>query len=328
MYICKYEKKMMTPDILPISYITEVSFYDFKFQICYTTSNNNNSDFICYRILSPSGYSHSFALDINNPFINNYLRENYSNLNQNNYFIYDNYLKSLIDRSINEYYIPINSIPYTRSNYSHMFNININNNINDNIINNNEILSNNNESNQDETETFDENLEIDNNVLNENMDVNNSLFEEFRLNADSFLEDLYFHYLIPLNFQRHLKDIVYRTIWVVYETIVNIPDSYWDNNIERLTTIDFNKVLSHENMNNKLLENLNSTDNTCSICLEKIELNQKTTILKCNHIYHYDCAKTWFTSKCHQLTCPYCRCDIRHSEMNNIVYHTPERYFT
>ena len=113
----------MSPNILPISYVTEVTFYDFKFQICYTVSNNNNTDFICYRILSPSGYSHSFGLDIKNPFINENLRKNYSDLNENNEYLYDNYLKSLIDRSINEYYIPINSIPYTRNTHSHIYNI-------------------------------------------------------------------------------------------------------------------------------------------------------------------------------------------------------------
>ena len=302
----------MSPDILPISYLTEVTFYDFKFQICYTESNNNNIDFICYRILSPSGYSHSFGLDINNPFINDNLRENYSNLNENNNYLYDNYLKSLINRSINENYISINSISYRQNTHSHIYN----SNRNDNIINNDDenIINNDNIINNEE-------------ISNENLPINTILFDEFQRNAESFLEDLYFVYSIPLNFQIHVKDIVYQTIWVVYETIINIPDNYWEEDIIRLTETEFNLIVNNEKMSNKLLENLNSTDNMCSICLDTIDYNQKTTVLKCKHIFHYDCAKTWFTSKCHQVTCPYCRSDIRKNN-NNVIYQPSETYFT
>jgi len=337
----------MSPDILPISYIFEVTFYDFKFQICYTVSNNNNTDFICYRILSPSGYSHSFGLDINNPFINDNLRKNYSDLNQNNEYLYDNYLKSLIDRSINEYYIPINSVPYTRNTHSHIYNANRNNDIiinnnnilnNDNIINNeNNIINNENIINDENNIVTNSSLELteDNNNNNElaqneisnvNVQMNNILFDEFRQNAESFIEDLYFLYLIPFKFQNHLNNIVYQTIWVVYETIVNIPDNYWEQDIIRLSETEFNMIITHEKMSNNLLEKLNSTDNTCSICLDKIDYNQKTTVLECNHIYHYDCAKIWFTSKCHQLTCPYCRCNIKNN--NNVIYQQSHTYFT
>ena len=320
----------MSPDILPISYITEVTFYDFKFQICYTVSNNN-TDFICYRILSPSGYSHSFGLDINNLFINDNLRKNYSNLNENNEYLYDNYLKSLIDSSINEYYIPINSVTYTRNTHSHIYNSNrINNIINENIINNDNIINNENnivtESSLELTEEYNNNELVQNEISNVNLQMDNILFEEFRQNAESFLEDLYFLYRIPLSFQNHFKDIVYQTIWVVYETIINIPDSYWEQDIIRLSETEFNVIITHEKMSNKLLEKLNSTDNICSICLDKIDYNQKTTVLECNHIYHYDCAKIWFTSKCHQLTCPYCRCNIKNN--NNVIYQSSETYFT
>ena len=152
------------------------------------------------------------------------------------------------------------------------------------------------------------------------------MFDEFQRNAESFLEDLYFVYSIPLNFQIHVKDIVYQTIWVVYETIINIPDNYWEEDIIRLTETEFNLIVNNEKMSNKLLENLNSTDNMCSICLDTIDYNQKTTVLKCKHIFHYDCAKTWFTSKCHQVTCPYCRSDIRKN--NNVIYQPSETYFT
>ena len=41
----------------------------------------------------------------------------------------------------------------------------------------------------------------------------------------------------------------------------------------------------------------------CPICLEKIS-NSKYTILKCNHVFHKNCANSWLKK---QVTCPMCR---------------------
>lgn len=287
-------------EILNISYIREIPFYDFQFQICYTISENNNVEFICYRILSPIGNSYSFGLDINNSFINNTLRENYSNLNQNNEFIYDHYLKSLINRSISEYYSILNS-RLDNSNNNFLFNSteiysNNNQDFSMNEIQNNRLLENSNYIVSNNPEILDETY--------------NNLFYEFSQNAENFLENLYFLHSIPINFQNHLKSLIYGTIWSVYDTIINIPDNFWNNNFVKFTELDFNKFLKHENMNNNTLINLNKDDNTCSICLDSINNDQKITILHCNHIYHYDCAKQWFINKDIPPKCPYCRSDI------------------
>lgn len=46
----------------------------------------------------------------------------------------------------------------------------------------------------------------------------------------------------------------------------------------------------------------------CSICLENIESQDKSKILKeCNHSFHYNCINKWLDLR---STCPVCRCAI------------------
>lgn len=59
-------------------------------------------------------------------------------------------------------------------------------------------------------------------------------------------------------------------------------------NIENISSID-----------NALNE---SSDTECSICLENI--TNKYTILKCNHVFHANCIKTWLKT---HMECPMCR---------------------
>ena len=44
-------------------------------------------------------------------------------------------------------------------------------------------------------------------------------------------------------------------------------------------------------------------DESCTICLDDFNRNEKILKLKCNHIYHEKCIKTWFTKK---SNCPNC----------------------
>ena len=53
----------------------------------------------------------------------------------------------------------------------------------------------------------------------------------------------------------------------------------------------------------------------CSICLEKIESNQKIIKLKCNHTFHIKCL-----SKIHNHLCPLCRQKINLNNNINICY--------
>jgi hypothetical protein len=46
--------------------------------------------------------------------------------------------------------------------------------------------------------------------------------------------------------------------------------------------------------------------NECAICLEELDYNN--AILKCGHVYHYDCIVSWMNQiKDYNKFCPYCR---------------------
>lgn len=42
----------------------------------------------------------------------------------------------------------------------------------------------------------------------------------------------------------------------------------------------------------------------CVICLDAFKKDEKISKLECNHIYHTECIKLWFTNN---LSCPMCR---------------------
>jgi len=55
------------------------------------------------------------------------------------------------------------------------------------------------------------------------------------------------------------------------------------------------------------LENNESNDNSCSICLNNYKKEELVSVLNCNHKFHTECIKKWFDNK---TNCPYCRKDI------------------
>ena len=42
----------------------------------------------------------------------------------------------------------------------------------------------------------------------------------------------------------------------------------------------------------------------CVICLDSFKKDEKISKLECNHVYHTECIKLWFTNN---LSCPMCR---------------------
>ena len=57
----------------------------------------------------------------------------------------------------------------------------------------------------------------------------------------------------------------------------------------------YNKLFKNNNNNkldnNVIILNKNFENNECIICLEPMIVNNKVRILRCGHIYHYDCIK-------------------------------------
>lgn len=51
----------------------------------------------------------------------------------------------------------------------------------------------------------------------------------------------------------------------------------------------------------------------CPICISEIQVNQKISVLSCNHLFHLDCLCQWLST--HTKECPYCRTEILTTEM-------------
>ena len=63
----------------------------------------------------------------------------------------------------------------------------------------------------------------------------------------------------------------------------------------------YNKLFKNNNNNkldnNVIILNKNFENNECIICLEPMIVNNKVRILRCGHIYHYDCINQWIEKK-------------------------------
>jgi len=74
-----------------------------------------------------------------------------------------------------------------------------------------------------------------------------------------------------------------------------------------LPSIFNKKSLTVNNKDNKdhIVINKNFENNECIICLEPMIVNNKVRILRCGHIYHYDCINQWIEKK-GEINCPLC----------------------
>ena len=90
------------------------------------------------------------------------------------------------------------------------------------------------------------------------------------------------------------------------------PESdFWDPIGYRLTNGLFDEIVPTHRMSKFIRKKYNMEDPVCSICQEDINSRQHCSILKCGHIYHKNCIKTWLTKTCDKPTCPCCRIDVR-----------------
>jgi len=57
--------------------------------------------------------------------------------------------------------------------------------------------------------------------------------------------------------------------------------------------------------NEYIIIDKNFENNECIICLEAMLIDDKVRILKCGHMYHYECINKWIYKK-GELNCPIC----------------------
>ena len=75
----------------------------------------------------------------------------------------------------------------------------------------------------------------------------------------------------------------------------------------KLEKIKMNKSLYTKNDGNK------NEAPSCCICLTPMKINQDVTLLKCQHLFHYNCLDKWVENK---EVCPFCRGKIEFAKIN------------
>ena len=103
--------------------------------------------------------------------------------------------------------------------------------------------------------------------------------------------------------------LLYNTVDQI--SIDELPAEFFEPVRMNITNKEFINLISRKIMCEKIKTDLGIKNAFCTICQYDIELNQQCTILECNHIYHEECSKQWFTEKCIRPFCPCCRKDIR-----------------
>ncbi|ESO10737.1 hypothetical protein HELRODRAFT_71954 [Helobdella robusta] len=61
----------------------------------------------------------------------------------------------------------------------------------------------------------------------------------------------------------------------------------------------------------------NFVHSKCPICLEDFKERSFLCQTRCDHVFHIECANTWFKNK---YKCPCCRRDIAHNMKSNYSY--------
>ena len=141
---------------------------------------------------------------------------------------------------------------------------------------------------------------ISNNI---NIDIDIDIIRELGMTDNEFngIEDLINNDLI--NFQNNVDNI--------HNNIQFLGNELFENNLFQdvkitLSDSEFNKLKT------KIISNYNKkyyNEKMCNICLENFKLQDKIIILKCKHVFHYDCIHDWLNKE--KTTCPICRLDQR-----------------
>jgi hypothetical protein len=198
----------------------------------------------------------------------------------------NNELNNIIYDTINN---RINNNIYNRH---YNFTTLLNNRIQENIISENTFSE-----NPVSENTFSENP-VSENPVSENTFSENSVYRRSRFNN---IINIFDNYLSNIN-RDNLNTRNYG--FEFYEPSNNI------NTFENLE--DVKVVLNEDTFNN--LERVNFEDldkesqNDCLICIDSFEDKDEIVKIKCNHIFHCNCIKSWLCNESNK--CPVCRIDV------------------
>tara|TARA_B100000963_G_C22355540_1_gene549227 strand:+ start:32 stop:658 length:627 start_codon:yes stop_codon:yes gene_type:complete len=85
------------------------------------------------------------------------------------------------------------------------------------------------------------------------------------------------------------------------------------NNMEDVQVYPSLRTL-RESSSIHIYRDLDTDQETCSICRDNFEENSVVRRLGCEHIFHIGCIDTWFETN---IRCPLCRVDLRDTENDN-----------
>ena len=145
------------------------------------------------------------------------------------------------------------------------------------------------------------------------------LEEQYLLSIDEQAVDRYMEIEGPLN-QARLDAMLIDLINPIQHRVEPPPpplephpeSDFWEPVASRLTDEGFDEMAPTHRMSKSIRKKYNMEDPICSICQEDINSRQHCSILKCEHVYHKNCIKTWLTKTCEKPTCPCCRIDVRY----------------
>ena len=106
---------------------------------------------------------------------------------------------------------------------------------------------------------------------------------------------------------------------IIYNNFKEEKDKNKNNNIIKYSW------LKKEKLTEKIMQEKKDITE-CTICLEMFKKDDDINILKCGHIFHYNCIEKVIDH--HLSRCPNCRCDLKTGEKQANIQNINQEAFT
>jgi E3 ubiquitin-protein ligase RNF115/126 len=93
---------------------------------------------------------------------------------------------------------------------------------------------------------------------------------------------------------------------IIHYIMQNDPNRYGNPPARKSTVEALERIECNED-NIKFLRKDSGCDNSCSVCKDEFEVNQKAIYLPCKHLYHESCILPWLKDR---NSCPTCRFEL------------------